>query len=123
VAKVLGIDWGSKRVGLATANTEAKLVTPLESWQHTPDILERLKKYCHQQDIKIVVVGLPRGLEGQETAQTREVRQFAKLLAASLQVKIKLQDETLTSVSAANQAGDRDANAAAIIVQDYLSGI
>lgn len=120
MAKLIGIDWGSKRVGLAIGTSEAKISSPLESWSNSEDLIERLVSYCLKEGISTVIVGLPRGLEGQETAQTTEVRQFASHLQKALKMPVKLQDETLTSVMASKRSGDIDAQAAAVILQDYL---
>ena len=123
MAKVLGIDWGSKRMGLAVGTTEARLASPLNTWPNTPELAAKIKQYCVDEQVATVVVGLPRGMEGQETAQTAEVREFAKLLEKALGTEVKLQDETLTSVANNRVGVDVDAAAAAQILQDYLDSL
>lgn len=123
MVKLLAIDWGSKRVGLATGNGIAKMATPLATWPNTTDLVNRIQKYCAEKQITTVVVGLPRGLEGQETAQSAEVRQFVRQLVDALTVEVKLQDETLTTVAVGKHQPDKDAKAAALILEDYLNSL
>lgn len=127
VSKLLGIDYGSRRIGLALANTEARLASPLAVWSNSGELLSRLTVFIKQEKITIVIVGLPRGLEGQETAQSRTTRQFAQEVARTGGIKVLLQDEALTSVIAADRLVPKrwlktavDARAAALILQDYL---
>ncbi len=123
----IGIDYGSARVGIATGNSESKLATPLTTVapdkvaaviaEHTPDI---------------IVVGLPRSLDGRETPQTLAVRRYTDDVLAGLGTELAFQDEAGTSSVAEERLkesgrkyarGDIDAEAAAIILQDYLDSL
>lgn len=119
---LLGIDWGQKRVGLALANSQARLASPLMSVSNNEGLYGQLQRVCQEHAVGQIVVGLPRNLEGEETAQSAQVRAFAKALGARLQLPVALQDESLTSV-AAKKATDIDAGAASIILQDYLESL
>jgi putative Holliday junction resolvase len=131
--RYLGIDYGAKRVGLATGDDEVRLATPLVTLEgDKEDLVEQLKAICHQESIDGIVMGLPRGLEGQETAQTAHVRAEASRLEAALELPLALQDEALTSEVARERLVERgqetgggaiDREAAAIILQDYLEGL
>ncbi|MBI4100901.1 Holliday junction resolvase RuvX [Candidatus Microgenomates bacterium] len=126
MSKLLGIDWGSKRIGLAIAGVETKLARPLPSLSAGSNLSRQLAEICQQQGVTKLVLGLPRGLNGQETAQTRQVRQFAKELQAQLNLPIVLQDEALTTQAIKQRQSrgkpkmDIDSEAAAMILQDYL---
>lgn len=128
VSEIISLDVGQTRTGLARASTAAKLAEPLFSVA-TTQLVKRLSEMVNQGD-KTIVVGLPRSLSGEETAQTRWVRDFTKFLKTKLpDVKFYWQDEALTSREAAdklqksrfkNQSFDEHARAAAIILQDFL---
>lgn len=126
----LSIDYGSKRIGLALGEDESKLAQPLVTLDATDlNLLGRLVKLIRQHNVNELVVGLPRNLDGEETAQTAVVRKFAKKLA-SLGFPIHLQDEAGTSELARERIGKKlkdksqiDAEAAAIILQDFLDGL
>lgn len=122
--KILAIDWGTKRVGLAVAAADLKLVQPLSSLDNSPQLVDNLRGLSKAYAIEKLVIGLPRDLNGEETAMARRVRQFGDGLSARLDLPVVYQDETLTSVEAGSAASkpkiDIDSDAAAIILRDYL---
>lgn len=129
MAKYLGIDYGAKRIGLATASDDAKVATPLPAiGPH-----EFVATIEREGPFVAVVVGLPRGLDGQETPQTLAVRRFCDdVLWRRLHIEAVFQDEAGTSELAAEHLrasgrpfakADIDSAAAAIILQDYLDTI
>ena len=124
--KYLGIDYGVRRVGLATADSDALLASPLKTV--SPEELVPFVKDTGPYDQ--IIIGLPRSLDGHDTAQTLAVRHFADdVLWRRLKVEPVFQDEAGTSSLAEEQLkeagkeytkGDIDALAATIILQDYL---
>jgi len=91
--------------------------------------LEQLRQICSQEQVDLLVIGLPRGLNGQETQQTVAARTYGEKLAADLNLPVAWQDEAVTSVQAEQelikrgkpyQKGDIDALAATYILEDYL---
>ena len=128
--RYLGIDYGSKRVGLAVGDAEAKLARPLVTLDGRTDLVEQLHRICDEQTVGTIIMGLPRGLDGQETAQTVVVRgRFVELRQALPQFQWYYQDEAVTSELARERLlargesttdGAVDREAAAIILQDYL---
>lgn len=124
---ILALDYGEKRVGVAVAHTIARLSRPLTTLPNTETLLDDIRKLVAQEDAGLVVVGLPRGMDGGYTQQTRTAEAFAQQLATSLDVPVELADETLTSVDAesslagrAHTKGEIDALAAAMILERYL---
>ncbi len=123
----LGIDYGSKRIGLALGNSETRIAQPLVTLDATAgDYWNRLSRLIRQHNVSELVVGLPRGLDGGETDQTKAARLFAGELAA-FKLPIHLQDEAGTSELAKERIGKKlafkaqiDAEAAAIILEDFL---
>lgn len=125
---LLGIDFGSKRVGLAVGSSESKLASPLDTLDNNPSLITRLRDIAAKENIGKIVVGLPRGLDGQSTTQTHVVSEFVKALQTQLQLPVTTIDEAVTSEMARERLGkdapksDIDKEAATIILQDYLDG-
>jgi putative Holliday junction resolvase len=126
---ILALDVGDRRIGLALAHPVARLASPLITLDNSSDVWERLLQVIQQQDVTQLVVGLPRNLQGDDTAQTKRVRQFVEELQAHIQLPVVLQDEALTSRKAeqelaargkAHTKSDIDALAATYILEDYL---
>ena len=83
-----------------------------------------MTELIREREVERVVVGLPLGLSGRDTAQTREARAFAARLAAAVPVPVDLYDERFTTTIAARAAGDRtseDSRAAAVLLEDWLA--
>lgn len=120
----LGIDFGQRRVGLALGNDQARLAEPLSVLVNDDQLMGNIKKIVIQHRIDQLVVGLPRGLDGQETKQTKIVRDFAVDHFNQLDLSIHWQDEALTSEVARQKIpAPVDAGAAAIILQDFLNSL
>jgi putative Holliday junction resolvase len=127
---ILAIDFGNKRVGLALANVEVKLAHPYKTIENTPNLINDLKQIIEQEGVSQLVIGYPRGLEGQHTEQTVLVEEFVNELRSQINfVPIDLQDEALTSTKAEAELnsrnkpydkGDVDALAATYILEDWL---
>lgn len=119
--RILAIDYGAKRIGLARAEEGVKVAMPwrvLERDHLSP--VELIRQLVVAEGFTDLVVGLPRSLEGNETEQTSTVRQFAHDLE-TLGLPVILQDEALTSQTVPARPGQpNDDVAAAQILQDYL---
>lgn len=125
IQTLLGIDWGQRHVGLSTGNTVAKLASPLPSVSSS-EAPARLEELLAAGEASLLVMGLPRSLDGRETAQTLAIREVAENLRNKLQCELVFQDETLSSQEAAKLKleqpdADLDSLAATVILQDYLN--
>lgn len=137
--RVLGVDVGERRVGLAVSDVTGTLATPLETLVLSGSLDDRvaavagwIERLRHADDgLGLVVVGLPRALDGTPHEQTARVSAFVDALRTRTEVPIALQDERLTSREAESRLARRernwrrrkqrlDAAAAAVILQDYL---
>ncbi|MBU1038781.1 Holliday junction resolvase RuvX [Patescibacteria group bacterium] len=125
--KILAIDYGSKRVGLAIGDTEIGLAFPRGVLKDLSDneILTAITSLITEEGVSRVVVGEPVSLSGQISEQTKDCQRFAKLLTDSLSVPVSLQDERLTSRqadTAINQGSpkERDELAAVFLLQTWL---
>jgi putative Holliday junction resolvase len=137
--RVLGIDYGARRIGLALSDATATLASPWRMLQRPPSEAETLRMLITEittlknddDGLAAVVVGWPRRLDGSATDQTPIVETFARSLKAQIDVPVVLQDERLSSTEAESRLARRekdwrkrkqqlDAAAAAVILQDYL---
>lgn len=122
VEEFLGVDVGSVRVGVARGNSAARLAEPLKTIPAATSI-DELEKLAAQNSTAAIVVGLPRNLSGDETAQTKVVRQWVKSAQLRINLPFYWQDEALSSHQAetsGSKTAGTDAAAAAIILQDFL---
>lgn len=123
---ILGLDWGGRRVGIARAHAKARLAEPLVTLPNNEGLTHEIERLVDSEEAETLVVGLPRNLDGEETAQSQQIRQFVRDLKGALQCEIIMQDETLSSAAASEmyqrypEAG-LDSCAAAVILQDYLN--
>jgi len=125
---ILALDYGGKRVGVAIAHVVARLPRPLITLENSDTLLNDIRKLVEQEDVGLVIVGLPRTMDGGSSAQTRAVENFARKLEKVLTTPVKLADETLTSVDAEAALGSRaynkgeiDAMAASLILERYFA--
>ena len=99
--KLIGLDVGSKRIGVAKADDQVRIAVPYGTILVDGDELQQIASFARVYGAEYFVIGLPRNSKGEETAQSQYVRQFAtKLKRAIPKAKISFQDESLTSVEA-----------------------
>jgi putative Holliday junction resolvase len=139
--RVLGIDYGARRIGLALSDSTATLASPWRQLEHPGSEAAVVRVIAHEvvrlaaedDGLAAIVVGWPRRLDGSPNEQTPHVEAFARALTSAVAVPVVLQDERLSSHEAESRlsAGERDwrrrkakmdAAAAAVILQDYLDG-
>jgi putative Holliday junction resolvase len=124
--RVLALDYGSARCGCALSDPTGTLATPIEAIERPTSRrgFFAVTELIREREVERVVVGLPLGLSGRDTAQTREARAFAARLAAAVPVAVDLYDERFTTTIAARAVGDRtseDSRAAAVLLEDWLA--
>jgi putative holliday junction resolvase len=137
--RVLGIDYGSRRIGLALSDATGTLASPWRQLQRPPSesdtvdlLVAEIERLLAEDDrLEAVVLGWPRRLNGSATDQTPHVEKLARVLEQRIPVPVVLQDERLSSHEAEarlainqrdwrRRKGKIDAAAAAIVLQDYL---
>jgi putative Holliday junction resolvase len=127
--QILALDIGEKRIGVAIASYVSLLPSPLITLANDEDFFNNLSDIITKQQVNLVVVGLPRGLDGQETAQTETIRRMTNEIEASLGLRTVFQDEALTSQKAKEELDGRgriytkpdvDKLAACFILEDYI---
>ena len=124
---ILALDVGDRRVGVALADSQIKIAVPYGYLERSDKIIQQITELMLDHDIDTLVIGYPRNQSGEATKQTESVEQFAKKLAeVEIDADLVFQDESLSSVEAERRLGrvkdkgEIDAEAASIILQDYL---
>jgi putative Holliday junction resolvase len=131
--RVLAIDYGDRRVGLAVSDALGMTAQPVGHIviSGAKDCMRQLEKYVLEYAPKKIVLGLPKNMDGSEGARAETTREFGNRLEGRFRVPVDFFDERLTSVSAEralrglNVRGDRrkgrtDTLAAVLILQNYL---
>ncbi len=128
--KIIGLDVGEKRIGVAKVDSSTKIAVPVGFIEHDVTVWDKLSTLARMNSTNWFVLGLPRSNEGNETKQTLYVRQFARTLVSKIPgARVRFQDESLTSVEAearlkrrkkSYEKGEIDAEAATIILQDFI---
>jgi len=135
--RILGLDVGRRRVGLAISDASGTLARPLKTLQVTDaDLIEvvssEVLRLAGEDDgVAMVVVGLPRRLDGSPSEQTVAVEAFVEALRVRLSIPVACEDERLSSREAESRLAVRerdwrkrkanlDAAAAAVILQDFI---
>lgn len=136
--RILAVDIGDKRTGLAVGDDETRTSLPLEVIERPfagpgtgGSLLEAIAEAAASQNAHLIVLGLPLNMDGTDNASTKRVRAFADRIAARTRLPVDFQDERLTTADAdwtMAQSGlthkqkkeRRDALAAAAILRDYL---
>jgi putative Holliday junction resolvase len=140
--RVVGLDVGERRIGVAISDATRTLARPVAVLQiarldaaAVARAADEIRRLAAEDDaVGAIVVGLPRRLDGTPTTLTASVQAFASRLGARTGLPVAFQDERLTSVEAESRLAERDkdwrsrkkrldAAAAAIILQDHLDGL
>jgi putative Holliday junction resolvase len=125
---LLALDVGEKRIGVAVGDMAVKIAVPFDTVEVDGKEIERIARIVVDENVDTIIVGYPRNQSGEATAQTAFVEAFANQLT-DMADKVIFQDESLTSVLAEQRLksygkpytkGDIDAQAATLILQDYL---
>ena len=132
MGRILGVDYGDSRIGLAISDLNKIIASPFKTIKNKgiEQLIDQLKVIIIDNDIEVIVIGLPVSMKGTDTKQTDKVRNFSKLLKC-LKIPIHMQDERLSSLSAKKslikqkvKTGHNkhliDSTAAAIFLQQFI---
>jgi len=131
--RILALDHGSKRIGVAISDEMKMIANPLEVIPAEPfaDVRARLKELIREREIELILVGMPRNMDGSYGSAALKVQEFVAVLRDAIAIPIQTWDERLTSAQAnrfllqANLRREQrkekvDKTAAAILLQSYL---
>lgn len=125
--RVLALDFGEVRCGVAVCDPTGTVTTPLEAVERadTRRGIGRIAKIAREQQAGAVVVGLPLTLAGEDGHQAARTREFAARLGEAIDVPVELHDERLTTSQARRTPGSAglDSRAAAHLLESYLARV
>ena len=134
--RILALDHGTKRIGVAVSDEMQMIATPLEYIPAEPfaDFLARLKEIIREKEVELIIIGMPRNMDGSYGPAALKVQAFVAVLKDAITIPIKPLDERLTTVQAqrylihGNVRRDKrkekvDKTAAAILLQSHLDGL
>lgn len=139
--RYLGVDYGTRKIGLATADSELKVAIPLSPiFYNTLDqAINLIGEIANQEGVGKIIIGLPLSFTSQETNISGEIRNFAEILKTSIDVPIDFENEILSTQEAVSHQEsllgkiktrsskfkidpkNLDSQAAAIILESYLN--
>lgn len=123
MSKILGVDFGLKKIGLAMSDAEAILAFPRETirYDKAQEGLDRVIEYARAEKVKKIVVGLPKNMNGGESAQTEKTRTFGQKLEEA-GFEVRFEDERMTTIIAEKngEKSEADALAAQLILQSFI---
>ena len=121
--KILGIDYGEKRIGIAVSDETGSLARELDILS-PKEFFKNIRQIIKDNEVGEIVVGWPLNMSGEETQKTKEVRDFKEELGVVTNVPVHTMDERLSSQMAQNLPGGNrnvDSLAAQIMLQNYLN--
>lgn len=131
--RILALDHGTVRIGVAVSDELGMLAHPLEAIpaEPVPAFLNQLKQLLQEREISLILIGLPRNMDGSHGPAVQKVESFVHLLKETICLPIRTWDERLTTLHAHKllaQTGQRerqrrskvDSSAAAVLLQSYL---
>jgi putative holliday junction resolvase len=131
--RILALDYGSKRIGLALSDPTGTLARPLPFLPAKADahLAREIAGLAQKEDVHLILLGLPRHMNGSLGEAAAQVQAFAALLGQATPIRIQLIDERLSTVQASRQLqeagknarqqrGKIDSEAAAVLLQGYL---
>src|SRR5262245_13059781 len=134
--RILALDHGTRRIGVAVSDELKMIASPLEYIAAEPfaDFLTRLKEILREKEVELVIIGMPRNMDGSYGPAALKVQEFIAVLKDAITIPIKPLDERLTTVQAqrfliqGNVRRDKrkekvDKTAAALLLQGYLDGL
>ncbi len=134
--RILAIDHGTVRMGLAVSDELGMLAHPLEALpaEPVPAFLDALKSLIREREVALLLVGLPRNMDGSSGPAVQKVEAFIHLLRETILIPVRTWDERLTSLQAhrmlaetgkreKERRGRIDSSAAAVLLQSYLDAL
>src|SRR5437870_1374939 len=131
--RILALDHGTKRIGVAVSDEMKMIASPLEYIPAEPfaAFLARLREILREKEVELIIIGMPRNMDGSYGPAALKVQEFVAVLKNALTIPLKTLDERLTTVQAqrfliqGNVRRDKrrekvDKTAAAILLQSYL---
>ncbi len=129
---LLGIDYGKKRIGLALGSIYVKGAGVLDGQKKLDEIIASIKKICEDNEVREIIIGIPKLKSGDEGFLASDARNFGDSLKEKLNLEVSYEEETLTSIEAERilreqgkkynrKSGKVDELAAVLLLEQYLN--
>jgi putative Holliday junction resolvase len=121
--RLLGIDYGTKNVGIALAESEHKMAFPKAVLKNDKMLIMTLKKFCKSENIEMIILGESKNFEGKDNKVMGAIHELKSVLEKEAGLPVVLEPEFMTSAEAEHLQGKNkmiDASAAALILKSYL---
>ena len=111
-SRLIGVDMGSKRVGLSISDENRKIATPLKTvnYENIQLLIVEIEKIINENNIGGIVFGNPKNMDGTEGSSSQSVKDKIKLISKKIQIPLVLWDERLSTVGAFNLSSQLDVN-------------
>jgi len=111
-SRLIGVDMGSKRVGLSISDENRKIATPLKTvdYENIQLLIVEIEKIINENNIDGIVYGNPKNMDGTEGSSSQSVKDKIKLISEKIEIPLVLWDERLSTVGAFNLSGQLDLN-------------
>ena len=132
-SRLIGVDMGTKRVGLSISDENRKIATPLKTinYENIQIFINELNKIINENNVHVIIIGNPKNMDGTEGTSSQSVKDKVKLISEKIKIPVFLWDERLSTVGAFNLSSQLDVkvtkrvknideNAAAFILQGVL---
>ena len=111
-SRLIGVDMGSKRVGLSISDENRKISTPLKTinYENIHFLIVEIEKIIYENNIGGIVFGNPKNMDGTEGSSSQSVKDKIKLISEKIEIPLVLWDERLSTVGAFNLSSQLDVN-------------
>lgn len=124
--KLLGVDFGRKRVGIAVSDEEQKISFPKAVYPNDKKLIDRVANYCAENSINGIVLGESKNFKGEDNPVMKDILRFKEKIEKATSLPVFMEPEFMTSSEAEKMRAEGggkemlDASAAAVILQSYL---
>ena len=111
-SRLIGVDMGSKRVGLSISDENRKIATPLKTinYENIQILIDELEKIINENNVNAIIFGNPKNMDGTEGSSSQSVKDRIKLIYEKIKIPIFMWDERLSTVGAFNLSSQLDVN-------------
>lgn len=121
--RYLGIDFGTKRVGIALSDEAGMIAEPLTTLANDDNLVKRITELCDEHQVAVIVIGASYNFQGADNPVMTQIREITPILERKTGCEVVMESEVLTTAQAARVSENRDrldSSAAALILQSYL---
>ena len=108
--RILALDWGTVRIGVAISDPDGKIAFPFEKFLETKSALPEIKNIVDEKEVERIIIGLPKSMSGEASQSSKQVEEFVGKLKELVACSIEYVDERLSSVAAGKTLSEQGLN-------------